>query len=127
MPWVEGEDKQYYKEPLLFAHDAESVDYLIIKKKTHAQDRELFLKYQKDFGRDDREFGKFMRDQAAEEMKFYRGCCFALSKIAAFPPGDSINLEASKELSPYIDMVFAAVDLEWCQRNLEGEKDDKGK
>lgn len=126
MPWIEYEEKikkskgwtDYYQEPLEFAYDGESIDFLIEKKKGHTKDRELFLIYQKDYGRDDRNLGKYFRDAASEEMKLYRGCCYALNRLAQDPPGDCIDIQGNKELAPYFDSAFMAVDLEWCDRNL---------
>lgn len=108
----------YYQEPTAYAYDGKSIEFLLEKKKHHYQDRELFLKYQKDYGREDRELGKYFRDAASEEMKAYRGCCYALGILACEPPGDCKGLQGNKELAPYIDNAFAAVDLEWCNRNL---------
>ena len=122
MPWIESVDANtpsYYKEPQVYAYDDLSIDYLIEKKKQHSRDRDEFLNYQKQCGKDDREFAKYFRNEAAEEMKAYRGSCYALSILACTPPGDCKNLQASKELSPYIDQAFASGDLEWCKRNLK--------
>lgn len=160
MPWIDGNDDNpsYYVEPKVYACDNLSVDFLIEKKKQHSRDRDEFLGLQKQYAREDREFGKYMREAAAEELKCYRGCCVALSVLANNPPGDSkrepaspyyewsereLNkdgsalvrklvliedwevrgypgkmMSGSKELAPYIDSAFTAVDLEWYKRNI---------
>lgn len=119
MPWFETEDNnpirkgnhytEHYRVPC-FAMDGESVDYAIEQKKFHTKEREIYLAYQKEFQKEDRTIAKFFALEAVDQMKWYRGYCYALSIIAANPPGDC-KKQISKEIAPYADKAFGMIDL----------------
>ena len=119
MPWMTNTNKDeasFYAEPKIYAYDEESVAWAITQKKEHSLLRENLLKTQKECGKDDREFAKLCSQEAAWQMKMYRGMCYAISRIAAEPPGDCKNLQMDPQLAQYADWAFDLIDLEWHNR-----------
>lgn len=120
MPWIDNSELKdtpsYYLEPKVYAYDVESVNWAIEQKKNHAKLREALLIKQKECGKEFREIAKFCGQEAAHQMKMYRGLCWAISVIAANPPGDCKNLQMDPQLAKYADWAFSAIDLEWHTR-----------
>jgi hypothetical protein len=119
MPWIEGSEgtASRYREPVYGDPEDDDIDFVLALKKQHTKDRELFLTFQRDAEKSkDFNLARFMREQAAIEQKFYRACCFVLSKIMAHPPGDCRVVEMSKELAQHADFIFAKMDDAQAER-----------
>ena len=141
MPWVEtGEDggPDFYQNRLYQAvtWDDDEIAFLLSEKKRYTQERDEWIAAQKPLGakigkakkaglylveatyRPDFEKAK---ERATEAMKCYRACCYIVGQIAGDPPGDCRSAQATKELAPYIDRIFATMDL-YSSKQMEARQ-----
>lgn len=112
----------------------DKIDYLLKFKKEHTQNHAAILGICADLGKErpitdlTREVIKELKHTAAEELKLYRGCCYALAPLMCNPTGDVQrllyrlgNLEAyaiascPKEIEPYRNRVDALA--EYCEHD----------
>lgn len=116
MPWEKsskygGFDK--YCIPVWFCNISwEHIEFAKIKRKESAQLREVFLSYQKTCGQQgNRDTARYFREEAAEQMKIFRGFDLAIKWMEGDYGMDNWRYPlASEAISPYIDRAFIAID-----------------
>jgi len=116
MPWIEGDKDNASKYAMQFYSEVtdSDIEFLLEKRKETIAYREQLLTWQNESAAliknpDTKEYGitmaRFFGDQAKEELKYYRGICYVLYRLASNPPGDCTD-NISKELSAYADQIF---------------------